>query len=36
MITHVECLPYQNGEIIWTLNSGKQKDEYLMSEIMQS
>lgn len=27
MITHVEWLPYQNGEIIWTLNSGKQKDE---------
>lgn len=27
MITRVEWLPYQNGEIIWTLNSGKQKDE---------
>lgn len=36
MITHVEWLPYQNGEIIWTLNSGKQKDEQLMTEIMQS
>lgn len=36
MVTHVDWLPYQNGEIIWTLNSGKQKDEWLMTEIIQS
>lgn len=27
MITGVEWLPYGSGEIIWTLNSGKQRNE---------